>query len=421
MTLDSSASPVSTEETVGGVRIALILMGVVITLPAFAMGAQLAHSLGTRHAITASWCGGLLLAAVASLAAVAGARSRLSSYMLIVQAFGTRGGALANAVLAISMFGWFAVIAMLFGRAMQPSAAALLPHIPVTAWALIGCALMTATAAVGFRALDLLSLVTTPLKLGLLFATFWFALHMPHAANALDFAGADSLSVGSGISFVVGGLIVGAVLAPDVCRFARTPLQGALGVCIAYGVGFPLVLNLSGIPSIVTGAADLVEIMKLLGMGLPCLLIILLSAWVTNAYNLYAASLVLVTVAPKRPRWGLALAAGVIGTLLGVLGVGDKMVPFLIVLSVAVPPIAGVYLANFYLGAGKLTEATPGWRVEALGAWGLATGIAAWMQAQQMSVTTIPALDSLLLSIVAYAVLRRLVARRLPVNTQSQS
>jgi cytosine permease len=67
------------------------------------------------------------------------------------------------------------------------------------------------------------------------------------------------------------------------------------------------------------------------------------------------------------------------------------------------------------------TPSTPGWRVEALGAWGLATGIAAWMQAQQMSVTTIPALDSLLLSIVAYAVLRRLVARRLPVNTQSQS
>lgn len=421
MNRDYSNTPVPADQSVGGLRIALILMGVIIALPAFAMGAQLAHTLGTRHAIAASWAGGLLLAAIASLAAVAGARSRLSSYMLIVNAFGTRGGAIANGILAISLLGWFAVIAMLFGRAMQPGAAALLPHMPVTAWALIGCALMTATAAVGFRALDWLSLLSTPLKIALLLVTFWFALHVPHAASAWDFAGSAHLPVGAGISLVAGGLMVGAVLAPDVCRYARTPWQGALGVCLAYGIGFPLVLDLSGIPSLVTGAADLVEIMKLLGMGLPCLLIILLSAWVTNGYNLYASSLVFSTIAPKRPRWALALLAGAIGTLLGVLGVGDRMVPYLIVLSVAIPPIAGVYLANFYLGLGKDAGATPAWRAESLLAWAFATGCASWMQAQQTSVTTVPALDSLLMSIAAYLVLRRVLPRRLPAQPQSQT
>ncbi|MBR8657953.1 hypothetical protein KDH83_32060, partial [Achromobacter sp. Marseille-Q0513] len=112
--------------------------------------------------------------------------------------------------------------------------------------------LMTATAAVGFRALDLLSLLSTPLKLGLLLATFWFALQAPHG-DVWAYAGAEALPVGAGISLVVGGLIVGVVLAPDVCRYARTPAQAAMGVVLAYGIGFPLVLNLSGIPSLVTG------------------------------------------------------------------------------------------------------------------------------------------------------------------------
>jgi len=162
MNNDYSTSPVPADQTVSGFRIAMILMGVIIALPAFAMGAQLAHSMGTRAALAGSWIGGLLLSIIAMLAAVAGARSRLSSYLLIVNAFGTRGGVLANGILAISLLGWFAVIAMLFGRAMQPSAAALLPNVSIIGWALIGCVLMTATAAIGFRALDWLSLLSTP-------------------------------------------------------------------------------------------------------------------------------------------------------------------------------------------------------------------------------------------------------------------
>lgn len=416
---DYSNSPVPTDQSISGFRIAMILMGVIIALPAFAMGAQLAHTMGTQKALIGSWVGGVLLSCIAMLSAVAGARSRLSSYMLIVNAFGTRGGAFANSILAVSLLGWFAVIAMLFGRAMQPSAAALLPNVSVAGWAVLGCVLMTGTAVLGFRALNWLSLLSTPLKLALLLLTFWLAMKASSAA-AWIFVGAEDLPVGAGISLVVGGLIVGAVLAPDVCRYASTPLQGALGVFLAYGIGFPLVLTLSGIPSLVTGVGDLVEIMKLLGMGLPALLIILLSAWVTNSYNLYAASLAFITVAPKRPRWGLALLAGAVGSLLGILGVGDKMVPFLIVLSIAIPPIAGVYLSNFYLSARKQPDTVPAWNVNAMLAWAIATGFAAVMLITHHSVTTIPALDSLLLSIIAYSALQRLrlCTRRDPVQTK---
>ncbi|SOE68031.1 Purine-cytosine permease [Burkholderia sp. OK233] len=402
---DYSTSPVPDEQTVSGWRIAMILMGVIIALPAFAMGAQLAHTMGARGALASSLLGGMLLSIIAMLAAVAGARSRLSSYVLIVEAFGTRGGALANGILAFSLLGWFAVIAMLFGHAMQSSTAALLPGVPAAAWAFAGAILMTVTAAVGFRALDVLSLLSTPLKIGLLLVTFWISLKASHTDIGSLGAG-DGTALGTGISMVAGGLMVGAVLAPDICRFARTPMHGAFGVFVAYGIGFPLVLTLSGLPSVVTGQADLVAIMTLLGMGLPALLIILLSAWVTNGYNLYASSLVLATLSPRRSRAKLACFAGALGTVFGLLGIGDSMVPYLLVLSIAIPPIAGVYLSNFYLSGGKTLGTGAQWRPEALAAWLAGTGFAGLAQLSHWSVTGIPALDSLLLSVAVYFALR---------------
>jgi cytosine permease len=397
---------------IGGIRIALVLLGVMIALPAFMMGASISRALGVMGGIQASLIGGLVLALVALPAAIAGAQSRKNSYQLIQQAFGERGGLLVNVVVVIAILGWFGVIAMMFGRAFQPTLPTTLATIPVNWLAFFGCTLMTLLTIFGFRALDLLSVLASPFKIVVLLWTLVAALASVKWSTVLDTVPTHDFSMTTGISMVVGGIMTGAMLAPDISRFARTPKQAAFACALAYGVGFPLVLILSGIPSVATGQMDIVTIMLSLGLGIPAMIAVLLIALTTNAYNLYASTLILSTLTPLRPKWQLALAAAGVGTTAGLMGISEGFVPYLILLSISIPPIAGVYLTNYYLGARlTLTGEVAQWRTEAFLAWIAGSGFAYTANHIHFVVTSIPPLDSLLVSSLTYVCLRYLMAR----------
>lgn len=383
-------------------RLVLILLAAMIALPAFVMGAQLSHALGAGPAAQAALAGGAILALIAALAGAAGAHTRQTTYELISAAFGHQGARLANGVLGLSLLGWYGVVATMFGQAIA-SVSAPLAAVPPWVLALGGCALTTGTAMVGFRALDLLSAVTTPLKLILLIWTFAAALQGGLAPALAYQAPPGGLSLGSGISMVAGGLMVGAVLSPDLCRFAAGPRQAALACALAYGLGFPLVLLLAGLPSLATGEPDLIKIMLGLGLGVPAMLTVALTAWSTNAFNLYASTLMAATLRPRQPAWQLALAAGVIGTALGLAGISSLLTPYLLWLGVCIPPIAGVYLLNVWLGSSRESAA---WRWEALLAWLLGSGWAALAPRWGLALTPVPALDSILVCAGAYRLLR---------------
>jgi len=395
---DSTAAP-----RVSVLRIVLILLAVMIALPAFVMGAELSQALGAVGTIKSSLAGGAILALIAAMAGAAGAHTRKTTYELITDAFGAHGARLANGVLGTSLLGWYGVVAMMFGHALA-SVSPAMASTPVWLLAMGGCVLTTVTAMVGFRALDLLSAVTTPLKLLLLIWTFVAALR-----GGLDqvwaFVPASAMSPGLGVSMVAGGLMVGAVLSPDICRFARSPGHAALACALAYGLGFPLVLMLAGFPSLVTGDKDLVRIMLALGLGVPALLIVALTAWSTNTFNLYAATLIGSTLRPRQPPWQLTLVAGIVGTVLGLVGIGDILVPYLLWLGVCTPPIAGIYLVNVVRASSRVSAATR-WRPDALVAWAFGSGWAALAPHWGLALTQVPALDSIAVSALAYWLLQ---------------
>ncbi len=330
-------------DTVGaqlsGLRVALILMGATIALPAFVMGATLNGAMGTRGSLIASVLGGFVLACIAAAAAVVGAHSRLSSYQLILRAFGSRGGKWVNGCLSVVMVGWFAVVVALFGDAALRAGGHLLPF-SAEGWVVIGCVLMTATTLSGFRALDVLASITTPLKILLLAATVYVSFTKTGGVGLWAVPEHPALTGPQGVSFVVGGVIVGALLTPDLARLAASRGQAALACFLAFRLGQPLIIALAGIPARLAGESDLVRIMLSLGLGLPALLVVILAAWSSNAYNLYAITLVYRTFS-RAAVWKLALFGGSLGGALALFGLARRLTPFLLVLSVAIPPIAG--------------------------------------------------------------------------------
>lgn len=392
-----------TSALIGVFRLILNLLALMIALPAFVMGAEISHALGATQAILAYLLGGAILGSIAAMTGAAGALKRCTTYELIGEAFGLRGARVVNGVLGLSLLGWYGVIATMFGQALG-SVSPALGVMPAWPLALCGCMLTTGTAMMGFRALNLLSALTTPLKVLLLAWTFGAALR--GGTGALwTYAPGTLTPLGSGVSMVVGGIVVGVVLSPDICRFAISPRLAAFGAGLAYGLGFPLVMILSGLPSLVSGERDMVKIMLALGLGVPAVLTVVLTAWSTNSFNLYAITLVARTLAPRAPAWRLALLAGVIGTVMGLLGISALLLPYLLWLGIAIPPIAGIYLVNVKLGTP--TQAAP-WRVEAFVSWLIGSGWAALAPRWGWSLTPVAALDSILVSAAVYLALRRM-------------
>ncbi|HEY8350968.1 MAG TPA: cytosine permease, partial [Sphingomonadales bacterium] len=283
-----------------------------------------------------------------------------------------------------------------------------------------GSFLMVLTTIYGFRGLQRLADLAVPVLLLALVAVAWRSALGLDAAT-LWTAPDDPASLGIGISAVIGGLAVGITIFPDLARFARSPRHAQGAAIASYGVGVPVVLLLAAIPSIVTGERDLIMIMTGLGLGIPALVFMVFTAWTTNSGNLYSSSLGLANVFTRPSFPVLAGVAGIIGTVFALLGVSARLLPFLVMLGVTIPPIAGIYLADFFLvrrqqyDEAELEGAAPvAW--PAFAAWGLAVAVALLSARQGITITGVPACDSIVIASAVYgglAFARRARRRRM--------
>lgn len=409
---DFATGRVPESATIGLFRVMMIVLGMTIALPGFVMGAQLGRGLGLSGAVWACFIGGVLLSLIAVPTALVGARTRFSTYMMINVAFGETGGKLVNALLALSLLGWFGVIMMLFGHSafatLQSLTGSTAQPVGMLGWSLIGCGLMLVTALVGFRAIDVLSALLTPFKVLLLLWTLWAALERYGMAGVTAATQQAGFDLTTGITMVVGGLSAGAILQPDMVRFARSPWVGGVAAFLCFAIGFPVVLILAAVPALAAGEPDLITIMIALGLGVPALLIVLLAAWTMNTYNLYASSLVLTTIFPREKRWRATLLVGVIGAALGVLGVSDLLTPYLLILSIFIPPVGGVYVVSYLMRGDAIPN---GWYWRSFVAWLVGAGFALLGPRLGISLSPIPAIDSTIIAALLTWVLLRVRAR----------
>jgi cytosine permease len=151
-------------------------------------------------------------------------------------------------------------------------------------------------------------------------------------------------------------------------------------------------------------------------------LIIVLTCWIHMNSCLYSASLNLAAIIPRIPKWKLTMVAGLAGTCIALLGIVDRYVPFLIVLSVVLPPIASVFAAD-YLLRGNLYrtgqfEGIDRFRPIAAVALfaGILTGFVTTPRGQMglglFNLTYLPAIDSFLVSFGCQYLLGKLFAQR---------
>jgi cytosine permease len=406
-----STSPVPDELTVPAYRIAVICIAIAFTLTGLYTGSALADALGLAAGLRAVVIGSAVLAVMSVPAAIIGAKTRLSTYMIVVRVFGVGGSRIVNLILAAVLLGWYAVTAELFGRTcyltMQGYGVAAAPQWMYT----IGCsALVMATTIFGFRAIDKLSLAVAPVLVALIGYVAWRALEHTPWADMLLVPG-KHVNLGTGISAVIGGMIVNVVLMPDITRYARSATDGAVISITGNGFGGGAAVLLAMLPALAFHEVDPMKYMAILGLVGIAFATLVISTWTINAVNLYSTGLVTSTALPGVGYARIVIGCGAVGTVLGLVGIADRLIDFLVILGLIVPPIAAVYVTDYFILARReYSMALAGRRVNATGliacALGGAVGLA--MYYTDVSLTGAPAIESFLTAAVFYALAERI-------------
>ena len=414
LTEDYSRRPVPDSAAVTGFKIAIVLVGAIITLPVFLVGAELGNALGLKQALLVFSITGMVLAVIAAACGVLAARTRLTTWVIIQYSFGRTGAKVVSAFIGITILGWYGATVDMFARAVQIIVRDMgVEPLSHRFYLVVASVLMIVTAIFGFKGLDRLSKLAVPIMICLLVSLVYTAatsFELP-----ADVKGAMGLA--EGISVGIGGFIVGVTMFPDVCRYARSSNDAILAALLSFGLGVPVILLLAAIPVVATAEANFLKVILIVGLGVTGLALLLLATWTTNAYNLYSTSLVLATIVEKVAKWKLVIVVGVVGTMIALMPILDNFLYFLHFLAVMIPPVAGVYLADyFWLHRQSYNNAVlksiSAYNPIAFIAWILGSLVGYFAGEDIILITTVPALDAIAIGFFSYVFLSYLTAKK---------
>lgn len=338
--------PVS--EQGSGWKIFFIVAGSLCGLPVFILSAHIFSSLGFVQGMSAVAVGGAIAGLLGACTAFTGSKSRMGLALLADQAFGPWGASLVKLIIAISLIGWFGVNIGVLGVTAASALTqmtgynigALMIGLPV-------CLLIAGITLYGATGLERLGNILVPATLLVLIASL--VLVAPQLQDVWSKQGNGSMSFGGAVSAVVGAYVVGIVIQPDYGRFVRRPRFAALGAGIALGIAYPVIMTMSSVASLASGTPEFISAMILLGFGLPALVVLLLGAWIDSSACLYSASLSLANQFPRFKFITIIAAITVVGVILVVIGADKAFIPFLIALSVSLPPLATILVLSCFL------------------------------------------------------------------------
>lgn len=384
---DYEREPVPMEKRKGWLKLSIVWMGGIIALSAIVLGGTIAGGLTMSQAIVATFIGTFLLACVSALCGLVGAKTNLSTALVSTFALGKYGSYAVSVVIAIALFGWFGVQLDLFGASLaQVINNAFGLEIPTTLLVVIGGILMTTTAVIGFKAIEKLSLLAVPLLGILIIASLVRVVTGSEQSQVTDNLFGDPLTIGVTVSLIIGSLAVGAIIGPDISRYAKTPKDAVISSFVGFFAGFSLVLIASAVIAKATTQVDIVAIMLGLGWGTGALLVLILAQWTTNDNNLYSSALGFSVIFKNTPKYVLTIIAGIVGTTMAIAGIYENFIPFLIFLSALIPPIGGIYVADYFVNKSKYSFDN----LENMTAVNI-PGISVWVAASLVAFMTTPA------------------------------
>lgn len=346
---------VHTAPSMSWLGLATIWLGGMISVPSLLIGSTLIAGLGFWDTLLAAGIGCAVVATYMSLESIAAVEQRRDTVALASSAFGRTGARIVvGLALGVSLLGWFGVQSALAGASLSKIVQMSLGWSvsPALASVVLGMFMMM-TAAFGFKWLKVLNYLAVPCKVLLV----GYAVYVAFQSNSFDMiaayrpAPAARIEFMTAIGIAIGFFAVGGVISPDYARHAATRRAAVLGSILGL---MPAALGLAAcgaVLAIFQHTYDIVEIYSRLGMPMLALSMLILATWTTNVMNAYSSGLAINQVLhwPDSRSRLATLLAGTTGALLAGAGILNNFMGFLMLLTVTIPPIAGVLVSDYWL------------------------------------------------------------------------
>jgi len=409
LTEDYGAKPVPVAEGKGWFGIGMVYWGSAMCLPVFFLAGLISGPMPLGTSIAIYFIAGIALGAISILTGILGAGTRLSTGLTARFTFGKTGAFILQILLFFALWGWFGVQLgfMVSGFGDGGLMLVLGKAVPAWVYTLIGGFLITITAIVGFKAIEKLSIFAMPLILIMLVATI-AREYLGGPVPVQPATATQAMPFGAAVSVLIGSFIIGALVTPDVTRYAKNKSSAGWGLFFGMTIGFPVILSLGAI--MVKGAGGEFDFSKIMMKGVSpiwtimAVLTIILASWTTNDVNLYSGSLSLNAMFPKLSKVVITAISGAVGTILALLGINTAagFQSFLGLIAVLIPPAAAVMIVDYFFFRGdqnlsynpEKVESTTSIRVLPLMAWAIGAIFGLIAQSAKFSFTSVIALDT---------------------------
>lgn len=343
--------------------------------------------------------GNLVLATYASVLAVVAFRSGLPTAVMARFCFGDWGSRWSDILLGFTQIGWYA-----WGTGTVAAVAIELLNLSPN-WQIplmLFCGLFFClTAFIGYRGLDLLARITVPLMTFLIFWSFWLS-YQEAGRNGVQ-APLESMSWATAITAIVGTFASGATQSTNWSRFARTQGAAVGATATAFLLGNGLMVFAGAVGASVYQEPDMVRVLVKQGIVVWAVIMLFGNIWTTQDNTIYNFSLAGCSMLRSHNRRLITLGGAALGTVLALLGFAEALVPFLLMLGIAIPPLGGVIAADFFwVWRGQypdLDPAQPKFHWAGLVAYSVGVAAALWLPG-------IPPVNGIAAAAVAHALLR---------------
>ncbi|MDD6880560.1 MAG: cytosine permease [Firmicutes bacterium] len=346
---DYSLEAVPASARKGFLNMFFVMLGFTFFSASMSVGAKLGNGLDLSGFIWACIIGGLILSAYCGILAYIGSETGMTMDLLCRRTFGTKGSYLSSLILGFTQIGWFGV-----GVAMFSIPAAELMGVNPWLLTIVAGLLMTATAATGMKALEIVSYISVPLIVVLGVYSMTTSVSDGGGLNTIFAQSAGGITLFTGIGFVIGSFISGGTATPNFIRFAKNSKIAVWTTVIAFFLGNTLMFCFGAVGGAFTGKDDIFYVMIAQGLAIPALIVLGANIWTTNNNALYTGGLAISNISKVRMKYTTWIA-GIVGTALAI-WLYWNFVGWLNIINCALPPIGVIVILDYFKNREKFQE-----------------------------------------------------------------
>lgn len=317
----------------------LIWFGAAVSLAEILTGTYFAP-LGMGKGLLAIIVGHVIGCVLFFLAGLIGGRERKSAMETTKMSFGYRGGLLFALLNVLQLVGWTGI--MIYDGAVATNG---IFEVGVWVWSIVIGVLIIIWIAIGITNLGLLNKIT----MALLFVLTVVLCVVIFRGGNPGATATETMSFGAAVELAVSMPLSWLPVISDYTRESEKPFRSTLASTVTYGLVSCWMYVIGMGAAIFTGESDIAQIMLRAGLGIPALLILVLSTVTTTFLDAFSAGVSCESLSKKLNGRTVGIIVTVIGTLGACIFNMDDITNFLYLIGSVFAPMIAVQLTTYFI------------------------------------------------------------------------